>query len=188
MPVTTRSASRKKRKSPSPIKFSNLPLNFMRNVASKLPEKNVAMMYMASPKRFRYAIQPNMNKAKKIGTLKSKIGFRHGSVNTRSVNPAYIRIVRRLQELSPTNNNIGWHSRRIQNFMNTLARLELQGPGMYWNRRHNKEYEFTKGNLIAVPNNPRAPYMTVGRQVSVRPNGTLYFNLRKRRERQRRSN
>jgi hypothetical protein len=128
-----------------------------------------------------------MNKAKKIATLRSKLDFR-GPVNTLRVNPAYIRVVRRLQELNNTPNNnyekkdktsTGWHARRIQRMQNLLDRLVLTNNGIYRNRnRNNNYYNFNKGSLTAVPRNrQRGVYVSVARGLSKRPNGSLYFNL-----------
>ncbi len=171
----------------------NVPQSAMNLIAQGLG-RNVGKLYITSPRSVRSVLTPSMNLQRKIASLRGKLNFR-GTVNTRYVTPAYIQLVRRLQQINRTPNNnynrrgetsTGWHAMRIQGMENLLGRLELQAPGMYWNSRNNREYEYTnKGNLIALPNNPRAPYMTIARQLSVRPNGTLYFNLRKRRERQR---
>lgn len=174
--------------------LANLPKNFLVNLVKKLPRKNAAMLAIASPRsNVRHALKPTMNKYKKIENLRRKLNFR-GNVNSFRVNPAYVQIVRRLQELNnnPNNNyemrgstSTGWHTRRIQNMQNLLGRLQRQGNNMYWNRRNDKEYEFNRGSLIAVPNNPRRPYITIATGLSKRPNGSLFFNLRKRHDRKR---
>lgn len=173
--------------------LSNIPQSAMSLIAQAL-HRNVGKLYMTSPRSVRSVLTPSMNVQRKIASLRGKLNFR-GPLNTRYVTPAYIQIVRKLQQINTTPNSnynrrgetsTGWHARRIQGMENFLGRLEFQSPGMYWNSRNNREYLYTrKGNLIALPNNPRGRTMTIARQLSVRPNGTLYFNLRKRRERQR---
>lgn len=167
--------------------LANVPQNAMNLIASQLG-RNVGKLYITSPKNVRNVLQPSMNTQRKIAELRSKLNFRL----TRNVNPAYIQIVRRLQQINRTPDNnyemrgnysTGYHARRIQNMENLLARIQRQGNGMY--RNHRKRYEFNRGSLIAVPNNPRGVYITIAKGLSKRPNGSLYFNLRKRRERQR---
>lgn len=178
-----RSGKTIQKKKPQPS-LANLPKNFLINLMKKLPRKNAAMMYIASPRNVRYALKPNMNKYKKIENLRRKINFR-GNVNSRTVNPNYIRIVRRLQQLNNTPNNnyelrgktsTGWHTRRIQNMQNLIGRLRLNG-NQYVNDRTNKRYNYNKRTLIAVPNNPRGVYVAVARGLKRRPNGSLYFNV-----------
>lgn len=172
-----RSGKTIQKKKPQPS-LANLPKNFLVNLMKKLPRKNTAMMYIASPRNVRYALDPTMKKYKKIENLRRKINFR-GNVNSRTVNPNYIRIVRRLQQLNNTPNNnydLGWHTRRIQNMQNLLGRLRLNG-NQYLNDRNNRRYNYNKRSLIAVPTNPRGVYMTVARGIKRRPNGSLYFNV-----------
>lgn len=198
MGVATRSGKRVRSpnntSSAKRVNLANLPKNFLVNLVKKLPRKNAAMLAIASPRsNVRHALKPTMNKYKKIENLRRKISFR-GNVNSLRVNPAYIQIVRRLQELNNTPNNnyemrgntsTGRHTRRIQAMQNLINRLQFQGANMYWNRRNNKNYEFNRGSLIAVPNNPHRPYITIAKGLSKRPNGTLFFNVRKRHDRKR---
>jgi hypothetical protein len=193
MPVTTRSGKRLASSSSKKMSLANLPPGALNLIAKKLNARSIASLYMTAPKHVRNVLKPNLNTYRKISNLRSKIGFR-GSVNTRTVNPAYIQIVRRLQQINKTPNNnyemrneysTGYHSRRIQNVQNLLGRLVMTNVGRY--RNGNSYYNFNKGSLVAVPRHGGGVYVTVAKGISKRPNGSLFFNLRKRRERQRRT-
>lgn len=190
--------SRAKRMRPVVVAgLANVPQSAMQLIASKLGGKNVASLYVTSPKYVRNVLKPKLNTQKKVATLRQKLGF-NGTVNTRMVNPAYVQIVNRLKQINNTPNNnyymrgeygTGYHARRIQNLQNLLGRLEQTNTNYYRNRANpNKHYEFSKngGQLVAVPVNPQGVYVTIARGLTKRPNGTLFFNLRKRRERSRR--
>ena len=189
MPVTTRSGKRVAPVSPSAqsrkrvkMSLANLPPNALNLIAKKLKGESIGSLYISSPVHVRSAIQPHFNKTRRnIANLRQKItGFR-GSVNTRTINPGYVRIVKRLQKLNKTPNNV---YERIQNMQNLLGRLVMTNQGRY--RNGNSYYNFNKGRLVAVPRNIGGVYVTVAKGISKRPNGSLYFNLRKRRERRRR--
>lgn len=171
------------KKKPQPS-FANLPKNFMINLMKKLPRKNATMMYIASPRNVRYALKPNMNKYKKIENLRRKINFR-GNVNSRTVNPNYIRVVRRLQQLNNTPNNnyvmrgktsTGYHIRRVQEMQNLLGRLRRNG-NQYVNDRNGRRYNYNRGSLVSVPTHPSGVYVTIARGLKHKPNGRLYFNI-----------
>lgn len=195
MPITTRSGKTLVPKSsirkPPRVKTSlaNLPPNALSLIGSHLKGKNIASLYLTSPKYVRNIIKPNLNKQKKIGNLRNKLNFR-STVNTRIVNPSYIQIVKRLQQLNNTPNNVyemrgntgtGYHARRIKNMENMLGRLVMINQGRYHNRNNNRYYNFSKGSLVSVPRTIGGVYITVAKGLSKRPNGSLFFNLRKRR-------
>lgn len=169
--------------------LANVPQSAMKLISNKLGGANVAKLFMTSPKHVRNVLKPNLKNHQLTAKLRNKIQY------AREVTPDYIRIVRRLQQVNRTpnenyemrgNTSTGWHVRRIKNMENLLGRLVLNGNGTY--RNGQKRYDFNKKsrNLVAVPTNPRGVYVTIARGVSKRPNGTLYFNLRKRHDRQRR--
>lgn len=193
MPVTTRSMKRKRVSSPAKMSLANLPPNALSLIAKKLKGESIGSLYISSPSYMRSAIQPHFNKTRRnIENLRQKItGFR-GPVNTRIVNPGYVRIVKRLQQLNKTpnivyemrgNNSTGYHARRIKSMENLLGRLVMTNQGRY--RNGNSYYNFNKGSLVAVPRAVGGVYVTVAKGISKRPNGSLFFNMRKRHERQR---
>lgn len=191
----------KKRRSHKRRGLSSVPQTAMSIIGSKLG-KNVTKLYMTSPKSIRNVLKPNMNLQKKIFNLRSKINPRTGrsSVNWRRVNPGYVRIVKRLQELNRTpnenyemrgENSTGWYVGRVQSIMNLMRRLRqlVANANLYYNEVGNRNYQYSPKSktLIAEPNNPRGVYVTIAKGVNRRPNGSLFFNLRKRKERKRRT-
>lgn len=194
MPVTTRSGKRKRVSSPPKMSLANLPQSALNLIAKKLKGGSIGPLYISAPSHMRNVIQPHFNKTRRnIENLRNKLTFR-SRVNTRRVNPAYMRIVKRLQQINKTPNNVyemrgnygtGYHARRIQSMENMLGRLVMTNQGRYHNRNNNRYYNFSKGSLVAVPRNPGGVYVTVAKGISKRPNGSLFFNQRKRRERQR---
>lgn len=178
----------------------SVPQSAMNMIANQLG-KNVSKLYLTSPESVRNVLMPHMKRHKKVSNLRGKINIMsRTALNTRRVNPGYIRIVRRLQELNRTPNenyerrgeySTGWHSRRIQSMMNLLRRLgrpmPVGDPNQYYNATHNRTYHYEpkSKHLTVSPNHPRGVYVTVAKGLNRKPNGTLYFNLRKRHDRKR---
>lgn len=153
--------------------ISKLTRNNLKPILNKLSPKNALMFYMGSPKNVRTSMEPNIKNISKIQKLKRILRNR---IRTVHVNPAYIQVVRELHRLAPNNNNLGWHHRRIQEFMNKLRRLRLVNTGRYANG--NNLYNFNKGRLTAVPKRSSGVYSTVAYGLRRRRhNGSLYFRV-----------
>ena len=163
--------------------LANVPQSAMNIISTQLG-RNVGKLYLTSPKYVRSVLQPSMNTQHQIAKLRGKLTPRF----TRTVHPGYISIVRRLQEINGNNNFTRAHVNRIQRMQKILERLyNTSGRGRYSNNRNDRgNYVYHKkgGVLYFDPHDMRRIYK-VAKGVSKRPNGTLFFNLRKRRERQR---
>lgn len=181
MPVTTRSMSRRK--------LENLPWN---SITRHMSKPNFLSFYIAMPKNVKKALDPILNRYRKVPVLRSKINFR-GPVNTRVVNPRYIHLVRGLSRMNNNPNeyyearnqySTGYHSRRIQNAMNLLRRLRQTNNGYYVNNLNNRRaYTYNRGSLSAVPRVPGGVYITVARGIHRSPRGRLTFKLKTKRGR-----
>lgn len=189
----------KKRRAHKRRGLTNVPPSAMSIIANKL-HRNVGSLYAASPKSVRNVLTPHMAHYKQVANLRSKIDpMLRTSVNTRTVNPGYIRIAQRLHQLNRTPNrnyemrgefSTGWHVRRVQSMMNLLRRLRqpLAGdPDEYYNERNNRNFSYNSRSktLIAQPRHPRGAWVTIARDLNRRPNGSMFFNLRKRHDRKR---
>ena len=170
----------------------NLPPNVTQKVANFLNKNNFFKLYMASPKHMRNAMEPKRQKYIKVGRLRSKLT--HDI--TRTINPTYIRIVKRLEELNNTPNNYynlqgkvstGWHSRRVKRMINNLNQLRPTADPSLYMHPNGRYYNYNRGSLSEVPTNPFGGFVEVAK--GLRKNsatGKLSFNMRTARERRRR--
>lgn len=173
------------------FRTTNLPQSAINLIAFQLG-RNIGRLHLSAPSQMRTVTQPHFNRQSKIEKLRRSINFR-GPVNTRSVNPSYIQIVRRLHSLNRTPNenynmrgelSTGYHMRRIQSMQNLLGRLQRQNNNGYVNATTGNLYTFNsrRGHLTSVPANPQQPSITIATGLKRRMNGTLHFNTRRRKQ------
>lgn len=173
-------------------KLSSLPPNPILRIARNLSNQNALAFYMSVPKNVREVLKQDLLRRK----LRHKLGYR-GIAPQGYMTPGVIRIVKRLAEINNTpeennerrgNRSVGEHVRRVQNSMNLLKRLKRvpNYNNRYINKNRNQKYNFKKGILQTVPRREgHSATRIVATGISKRPNGSLYFNLRKRHNRKR---